>query len=368
MSYYENLKKKFGYKEKSNEKTIVDALMEVPNVDKKGLDVPTTEVFSTNHTHQLDLLFLPDDDGYRFCLSVVDLALPRYVGAEPLKGKTAKEVLKALLKIYKDSKYLTVPKRLEMDNGGEFKGEFKAYFEKLNVDMAYKKAGRSRQQSCVEALNFVLGHFLFKRMLANEIAMKGEELNADWVHELPELIDLINYTKNKNSMKKKRNGKPSARKVMSHDGILPVGKPDSYDVLPIGTKVRVVADEPVTIQGIKEHGKDFRATDIRWELPIRTIKQLSLRPNQPPMYLVEGIDNVAYTKQQLQVVKPNEKPPNKESVTKFIIEKLLDKRNEKGRVQYLVKWKHFDDPKDNTWNYISDIPKHFITEYNKTKK
>ena len=33
----------------------------------------------------------------------------------------------------------------------------------------------------------------------------------------------------------------------------------------------------------------------------------------------------------------------------YEVEKILDKRQRKGGIEYLVKWKNFDDPDDNTW-------------------
>lgn len=34
----------------------------------------------------------------------------------------------------------------------------------------------------------------------------------------------------------------------------------------------------------------------------------------------------------------------------YIVENILDKRTtKKGRVEYLIKWKGYDDPADNTW-------------------
>jgi hypothetical protein len=362
---FEKLKKKFSYKQNESEKTIVDALMKQPKNETKGLNVPTTDVPTQNWTHQVDLLFLPTDDGYKYCLSVVDLALPRYIGAEKLKTKNADEVLKALLHIYKTSKFLKLPKRIEMDSGTEFQGEFFNYFNKLHIDMVYKKTGRSRQQACVEAVNYALSYYLFKRMVSNEIAIKSEELIGDWINELPELVELINHEKEQSLLKPKK--KQTAREKMSDNGVLPVGLPDSYEVLPVGTKVRVIADEPRNLQNIKESGKGFRLGDIRWEVKPTTIKQLSLRGGQPPMYLVDGIDNVSYTKSQLQVIKDDERPPNKEAITKFIIYTLLDKKMVNRKPYYLVHWKGYDK-KEATWVDAKEIPKQFIDDYNKLKK
>ncbi|KAH7727538.1 Chromo domain containing protein [Aphelenchoides avenae] len=33
----------------------------------------------------------------------------------------------------------------------------------------------------------------------------------------------------------------------------------------------------------------------------------------------------------------------------FVVEKILAKRMKKGKVEYKIKWKGYDDPKDNTW-------------------
>ena len=352
------IKRKFGFIDKKDDKTIVDYLMEIPKKEV-GLNMPITDVFTKNNSHQVDILYLPDDDGFKYALVCVDLAKPRYIGAEPMKSKTADEALKALIKIYKDSKYLKQPKRIEVDSGSEFQGVFKKHWEKLRIDFVVKKTGRHRQQACVEAVNGVLGYYLFKRMLGNEIAIDGEELIADWKNDLKDLIDVINYLKSKEIVGVKK-GK---RWKMSRNGILPVGEGDALNLLDVGTNVRVVSEEPRNIQGLKEHGT-FRKSDMRWEKKPRKIKMLSLRPNQPPMYLVDGINNVAYTKQNLQVIKPNEKPPNKESISKFIISSLIGKRTFKGKVQYLIKWKNYGDD-DNTWEYIKDIPKEFIQAYKK---
>ena len=40
----------------------------------------------------------------------------------------------------------------------------------------------------------------------------------------------------------------------------------------------------------------------------------------------------------------------------FIVEEILDKRvAKKGKIEYLVKWKTYDNPDDNTWEYFENI-------------
>ena len=111
---------------------------------------------------------------------------------------------------------------------------------------------------------------------------------------------------------------------------------DSCQLLDEGTKVRVMLDEPRNaLTGQRLHGK-FRTGDMRFENKVRTIEQISLRPGQPPMYLISGIPNVAYTKNQLQVVPDDEHLPPPSILPKFIVEKIVDKRRRNGRVEYLI--------------------------------
>lgn len=39
----------------------------------------------------------------------------------------------------------------------------------------------------------------------------------------------------------------------------------------------------------------------------------------------------------------------------YEVEKVLDKRTKKGQVEYLVKWKNYDDPDDNTWEPADNL-------------
>lgn len=36
------------------------------------------------------------------------------------------------------------------------------------------------------------------------------------------------------------------------------------------------------------------------------------------------------------------------------MEKVLQKRTVKGKVEYLIKWKGYDDPKDNSWEPVEN--------------
>jgi hypothetical protein len=96
------------------ENNVLNNLTKVPTKDS-NLTMPHTTEEEKYAVEQADLLFLPDDDGFKYLLVVVDVAT-RLTDAEPLKSKESKVVLKAMQKIFK-RKILKIPKRLEVDAG-----------------------------------------------------------------------------------------------------------------------------------------------------------------------------------------------------------------------------------------------------------
>ncbi len=225
---------------------------------------------------------------------------------------------------------------MEVDAGGEFKGETAKYLKGLNIWVRVAKVSRHRQQALVERRNQTIAKALFFRMAQQEL-LTGEE-SREWVEDLPKLIKLLN----------KRKIKP--RQISSD----PVCEGDSCNVLDTGTKVRVALDYPINAVTEKRlHGK-FRTTDLRWNPEIRTIKEVLIKPNSPPLYLLDGkvgkrkVDITAYTKNQLQVVPKNEKLPNpgviRGTPKTFKVEKILGRKKIKGKNYLSIKWLGFPKP------------------------
>jgi len=53
-----------------------------------------------------------------------------------------------------------------------------------------------------------------------------------------------------------------------------------------------------------------------------------------------------------------------ESEEEYEVEKILEKRSLKtGEVEYLVKWKGFEDPSDNSWEPINNLDPHLVEEF-----
>lgn len=319
-----------------------------PKKDTKTNTPHFDQTYGKDVDHQADLLFMPEDQGYNYALVVTDIAT-RLSDAVPLKGKSSKEVLAAFKKIYKRG-ILKLPENVYMDSGSEFHKEVKKYFDNEDVTIKFGKPGRHRQMSVVERTNQYIAKAAFMRMHAQEI-LTGE-VSKEWIEDLPKFIKAIN--------KKRGKKPPKPATTMKCEG-------DACNILSLGTKVRVNLDYPIDYtSGNKLHGK-FRITDIRWNPIIKTIKNILLLPGRPPLYLVnkdnsDKIDNsVAYTKNQLQVVSSNEEPPEARVVRgnpgTFVVQKILDKKKEKGKFYYEVKWK---GQKDTTWEprstLLEDVP------------
>ena len=315
-----------------------------PKKEKKS-ERPRILVWKANAVHQADLLEMPIDPiTSKYILTVVDIAT-RITDAEPLNTKKAEDVLKAFKIIYKRGRLKPPSVRLEVDDGGEFKSVVKEYFVKeIGVLVKYGKPGRHRQQCYAECANGLIGKALHQRMSAQEI-LTGEP-SREWVEDLPIIVEALNR-------RWKRKPPP-----------IPEGLPKiTSDLLMEGTRVRVALDEPRGVLGEKLPGK-FRASDIRWDPKIHIIKKTILSPEQPPTYLVDGphgklkVSRCAYTRNQLQVVPDDERPPPDSVIRgkpeRFIPEKIIKQRTRKGQLQYLVKWYRYPENRA-TWEPANQL-------------
>lgn len=312
--------------------------------------------FERDDTHQVDVLYLPEDDGYKFLLVCVDVAT-RLCDAEPMKHVSSHDCLEAIQRIY-DRPILNIPRELISDSGIEFQGKFKQWMQSHKVFQKIGITGRHRQVGLVERRNQDIGKALHMGMVSRELLT--EESDSDWLHSYRSIIRKLN----------EKYGHPA---YDDDDLYQKFGDPIQVkqDILPIGQKVRVQLEEPVDVAGNKKlHGK-FRDSDIRFTTQVYKIIDIHIDPHQPVLYTinkpVKAHQFVAYTRNQLQVVKDSEQaPPGRKVLHKepkqYVIQKLIKKRIVKKKVEYLVKWKGFGD-EESTWEPASNIPKHFIQEF-----
>ena len=135
------------------EKQELENLFKKPKRDTKKNE-PHFQLIKHNYVDQADILYLPNDNGYKYLLVVVDIG-SRLTDAEPLGERSALRVKEAFEKIYARD-ILKIPNTIEVDSGSEFKGEVKKYFEDNNVRIKVAKPGRHRQMGLVERRNQII--------------------------------------------------------------------------------------------------------------------------------------------------------------------------------------------------------------------
>lgn len=341
-NYFDELLKPKS-KLKKNEKIdsdLVDNLFQKPKKDR-GLNMPHFQRLSPNFAQQADLLFLPNDKGFRYALVIADQG-SRFTDAEPLKSRSNEDVLKAFKTIYK-RKILEKPKLLTVDPGTEFQGSTRLGLENMGIHFKVGKVQRHRQVAIVERRNQSIGYLIHKRITAEEIAT--DRASSSWVEVLPLIVKAINNRIKENA---KKLPKPKNEPVCSGD---------SCNLLDVGDKVRVVLEAPESVlNGTRLHGK-FRASDVRWDRVTREISKVILKPDFPPLYLLNNDKNTAYTKNQLQLVSKNEKTfKQKPTEDRYEVQKLLDRKVKNKVIYYLVLWRGY--PKSQaTWQKRSELIK-----------
>jgi hypothetical protein len=311
-------------------------------VSENRLQTPITQVFKKGIYYQADLLYMPEDKGYKYILVCVDV-YDGVLDCEPLKNRASSDIVKAFTKIFK-RKYLKEPLIITFDLGSEFRAETEKYFSKLGIRVNYVPTGRHRGVAVVERANQKIASILFKRMTNQELLLGIQD--KQWVDDLPELVHVLN-----------EHTKAPLTKELTPDPIV-----DEYtgNLLKEGQKVRILLDYPIdAVENKRLHGK-FRSTDIRWSPDIYKITHVLLKPSYPPMYLTSNNDNIARTKNQIQVVKDNEKEPDKKFLKNHdpnetgVIQEILDKKIENRKTYYLVRYKG-DTIANSIWIPVSDL-------------
>jgi hypothetical protein len=321
---FKEILKEMGVKDTSK----AEELTKAPTKETKK-ETPHFEGTERDTVHQADTMHLPDDNGYKYLLCVIDVGT-RHCDAEPLKEHSAEAVVEGFNAIYERGNVKFPKYMIQVDAGTEFQGVAKEYFTDEGVNVRVAKVGRHRQQAVVEHLNYVIAKSVNTVMTQEELN-SGED-NRQWKKYIPKIISYLNREK-------------TIKETKPTEDAPHIESDKRVELLPEGTKVRVIMEEPretVSNKKMSRRGKSgFGTGDLRWEKEITEIKQIILRPNQPAMYLTKKYPKIPYTRKQLQVVKeadaPKEEkkePPKKK--TKTAPAKELPKREHKRP-------KRFDD-------------------------
>lgn len=330
--------KDLGVVSNNEDGNIIQNLYAFPKEPKKRQ--ARVHVPEKQQIYQADLLYLPEDAGYKYALVVVDCA-NHAMDAVPLRDKNANTVLNAFEKVFK-GKYLKAPKfSMEVDDGKEFKGSVQSFFKQKGIILRMGKPYRHRQQAVVEWMNYIIGKILFMLMSIDEL--QTGHLSKLWVKDLPDVIESIN-------------------KNLTVDPRTPKERNIREDALPVGTLVRYALDAPIQVAGEEKLIGKFRAGDIRYSVKPVKIEKIFFRPDQPLLYALEGNKTNTYTRDQLQVYNAKEEKPEPRV---FYIEKILERKIEKKKPVYLVKWKGFGnhrntrEPRDVLMKEVPQMVKDF---------
>ena len=311
--------------------------------------IPLIEHFN----YMMDLLFLPTtSQKYKYLLVVVDLANHEF-DIEPIKMKTSSSVLDAFKNMCK-REYIKMPfASVQTDGGTEFMSVFDQFLKSKKIIHRIAVSGRHSQMANVESLNRQLGRLLNGYM--NRIEIKtGKEYN-EWT----DVIDIIRKELNK-IRKVELKDKDINKNMVGFPSIEVLKKDSTYNV---GDVVYHMTEFPLSALGHNQSTDKFREGDYRFNLTeprkiIRVIPDKSVNFR----YVLEGLNNVSYTENQLRKA-------DKQKASKYIFEKILDKRKNGRFIEYLIKWKGYKI-KDATWQkrtqLIEDGLKSEIANYEKS--
>ena len=230
------------------------------------------------YNYMADLLYLPDDDGYKYLLVMTDVITHAF-DIEPIKNKESSTVLQAMKDIFK-RKYLKKPKAsLRTDNGTEFKGVFHKYLYDNNIYQSYSFPYRHSQLSAVESLNNTLGK-LFNGFM-NAIEVETGKKFTEW----RTAVGTVRTELNKIRYKKAPYTEKTIYKKI--DSPVDMSKPPKFKV---GDIVHRKLNYPEDALGNKQPTAVFRTGDFRWSsVPQEIVKVLYYSGKIPYRYMLDGI-------------------------------------------------------------------------------
>ena len=265
-----------------------------------------------NQLHQIDLLFLPEDQGYKYALCLVDVA-SRYKAARALQTKEADELLSKLKDIYDNDEFLKVPKKLQFDMGGEFNNDMlkvwanpdgdasekekenlrrssratKSKYRKIKEKVELVMNEKGQHVSLVENMNKQLARLIFKDQVIHELKSGIE--NKKWVDKLPDYISILNNRKTRLI-----NLKPIDAIQMDYveQPKNKLTKADKEKYFDIGTEVRRLlnSDEVQDYITKKLKTERKRATDATFSINTYIVTELYIGKNELVMHRLKDKD------------------------------------------------------------------------------
>lgn len=263
---------------------------------KKELVYPHLQILKPNIMHEIDVLYLPNDHGFKYLLTIIDLH-NSLCDARGLKNLDITSILHSLDDIYDNSMHLSYPNCIQADNGFH-NNQFKNWCNNNDINLKITEAYQHRQNAHVERLNQSIGKIIWLYQVNTELET-GKPFTR-WHNIYRDVIQEINAIHlkglNKSNERKEKEQKDE-----------PILNKQNNKIIDIGTKVRKALDKPESLQGVKYKNDKFRTVDHRWSTKQYEVVQSYLMANNPPMYQIKDINTnrvlkSMYTYERLQVV------------------------------------------------------------------
>jgi len=273
---------------------------------------------------QLDLADLSSlkkyNQKFKYILTCIDV-LSKYAWVVPLKDKTGKTLVKALMVILSSER---IPELIQTDKGSEFTNKlFQNKLKELNIN--FYTTGNETKASVVERFNRTLKTRMYK-YFTHKNTLK-------YIDILPKLVQAYNSSYHR-SIKMAPKNVTNANQHVAWENLYKNDVRHSRNFqFKVGDQVRISKSKLKFEKGY---------------LPNYTGEIFTIAkryPRNPVVYALndysgEQITGTFYEHELVKVVK------NKDS--SYEVEKVLRKRKRNGKTQYFVKWKSYP-PKFNSW-------------------
>ena len=280
-----------------------------------------------------DLGYMPEFDGYKYFLLLVDL-YSNFIYVEPLKGKTAEDVKRAFVRLFKKNKFDKFSS-LGTDSGGEFTAN-RTFFKSKKIEL-YVRRG---QNKAFQAENYIR---IFKRVLYKYLRYKRSQ---NWPKAIAKTVAQVNNRRQKNL------GPFTPQQINS-----PLNDVESRDVIKRSRPIPGESKNPTNVKGEFKINQFVYVNFLKQPLykgfdtqrgTIYKIKSVD-RTKKPYLYTLKELDGTSvegkYYSAELK------RAPNPEHIEHEIGEILKEKTDEDtGKKTYFVKWLFYPSKYDLDYN------------------
>ena len=266
--------------------------------------------------------------GYKYLLTCIDV-FSKHAWAVPLKTKTGQELVKAFQTILSSGRK---PNKLQTDHWKEFVNEhFQKFLRDKNIHFFTTNSGL--KASVVERYNGTLKNKMYRYFTAKN--------TLRYIDVLPKLVSSYNKTYHRSiKMAPIQVTKKNEAKVWD----ILYGEDKQKRV-----RYKFAVGDRVRISKVKRMFEKSYLPNFTEEI-FTIYKRMTRRV---PVYKLkddagEILERTFYEPELQKIVKNDDV---------YRVEKILRKRKRNGVVEYLVKWKGYEDPKFNSWVSERDISK-----------